>query len=34
MVLPSAICARLAQARDGFAMDFPMISKHRRLNII
>src|SRR5713101_2216072 len=32
-VLRAGICAKLAQAKDGFAVDFPMISKHRLLNI-
>jgi hypothetical protein len=28
------ICAALAQAGDGFAMDFPVISKLRSIDII
>ena len=28
-VLPTGICTTLAQAKDGFGLDFPMISKHR-----
>ena len=32
-VLPAVICMGLAQAKDGFAVDFRMISKHKLVNI-